>query len=173
MSWSRPRATLYSLVLAGAGKLGSAIAASTILPKRGFIVREVFDNDPAKLGRTVGNTTIKHVEELRSSVAEDRAIIGIIATPASAAQEVADKMVDASIKVFLNYTDALLRVPNGVDIHRAYPVTQLMHTLYYLTNVGGEGRRHVLPRKRRPDPLDEPGPFKTAMSMEGPERPVE
>ncbi len=167
----------YNLVLVGAGKLGSAIAASTILPKKGFILREVFDNDPAKLGRTVGDTTIKHVEELKSSVAEDRTIIGIIATPASAAQEIADKMVDAGIKVILNYTDALLRVPNGVDIHHADVTAQLMHTLYYLTNTlyyltnaGGEDRRHVPPPKRLPDPLDEPGPFGTAMSMESPER---
>lgn len=160
----------YNLALVGAGKLGSAIAASTILPKRGFLVREVFDNDPAKLGRAVGDTTIKHVEELKSSMAEVRAIIGIIATPASAAQEVADKMVDAGIKTILNYTDALLRIPNSVAVHRAYPAAQLMHTLYYLTNAGGKGRRYAPPPKGLPEPLDEPGPSGTAVSMESPER---
>lgn len=147
----------YNLALVGAGKLGSTIAASTILPKRGFVVREVFDNDPAKLGHAVGNTTVKHVEELKSSVAESRVVIGIIATPTSAGQEVVDKMVDAGISVIINYTDALLCVPHGVDVHRVYPVTQLMHTLYYLTDASCEGRRYVPPPKRLPDPFDEPG----------------
>lgn len=128
----------YNIALVGAGNLGSAIAASTILPKRGFVIHDVFDNDPKKAGRTVGNVVVKHIDELKKSVEEADEIIGIIATPASSAQEVADLMVDAGIRVILNYTDVLLHVPYDVDVHRIDPTAQLMHTLYYLTQVGGE-----------------------------------
>ena len=79
----------YNIALVGAGNLGSAIAASTILPKRGFVIHDVFDDNPEKIGRTVGNVVVKHIDELKKSVTEAEEIIGIIATPASSAQEVA------------------------------------------------------------------------------------
>ncbi|MDQ3236826.1 MAG: redox-sensing transcriptional repressor Rex, partial [Actinomycetota bacterium] len=126
----------YNIALIGAGNLGSAIAASTILPKRGFVIHDVFDNDTGKVGRTVGNIVVKHLDELEKSVAEADEIIGIIATPASSAQAVAALMVDAGIRVILNYTDVLLHVPQEIDVHRIDPTAQLMHTLYYLTQVG-------------------------------------
>jgi redox-sensing transcriptional repressor len=47
-------------------------------------------------------------------------------------------MVESGIRVVLNYTDVLLHVPYDVDVHRIDPTAQLMHTLYYLTQVGGE-----------------------------------
>src|SRR3712207_9202078 len=81
--------------------------------------------------RTVGNVVVKHIDELKKSVTEAEEIIGIIATPASSAQEVADLMVEADIRVILNYTDVLLHVPSQVDVHRIDPTAQLMHTLYY------------------------------------------
>ena len=128
----------YNIALVGAGNLGSAIAASTILPKRGFVIHDVFDDDSDKIGRTVGNVVVKHIEELAKSVAEAEEIIGIIATPANAAQHVANLMTDANIRVILNYTDVLLHVPTNVDVHRIDPTAQLMHTLYYLTQAEGE-----------------------------------
>jgi redox-sensing transcriptional repressor len=128
----------YNIALVGAGNLGSAIASSTILPKRGFVIHDVFDNDPKKIGRTVGNIVVKHIDELKKSVAEADEVIGIIATPSSAAQEVAELMSDAGIRVILNYTDVLLHVPYDVNIHRIDPTAQLMHTLYYLTQHGEE-----------------------------------
>ncbi len=123
----------YNIALVGAGNLGSAIASSAILPKRGFVVHDVFDNDGDKIGRTVGNVVVKHIDELEKSVAAADEIIGIIATPSHAAQDVAALMVDADIRVILNYTDVLLHVPSNVDVHRIDPTAQLMHTLYYLT----------------------------------------
>lgn len=128
----------YNIALVGAGNLGSAIASSTILPKRGFVIHDVFDNDGDKIGRTVGNIVVKHIDELKKSVGEADEIIGIVATPSASAQEVANLMTDAGIRVVLNYTDVLLHVPYNVEVHRIDPTAQLMHTLYYLTQVGGE-----------------------------------
>ena len=75
------------------------------------MIHDVFDNDPDKAGRTVGNVVVKHIDELPKSVADADEIIGIVATPSAAAQDVADQMVDAGIRVILNYTDVLLHVP--------------------------------------------------------------
>src|ERR687891_485068 len=104
----------------------------------GYQAYDVFDDNPEKIGRTVGNVVVKHIDELKKSVTEAEEIIGIIATPASSAQEVANLMVDSDIRVILNYTDVLLHVPSNVDVHRIDPTAQLMHTLYYLTQAEGQ-----------------------------------
>jgi hypothetical protein len=105
------------------------------------VIHDVFDNDPEKIGRTVGNIVVKHIDELKKSVAEADEIIGIVATPSSSAQAVSELMVDAGIRVILNYTDVLLHVPYSVDVHRIDPTAQLMHTLYYLTRLAGKQPR--------------------------------
>src|SRR3712207_9350963 len=58
----------YNIALVGAGNLGSAITASTILPKRGFVIPDVFDDNPEKIGRPVGNVLVKHKDEFKESV---------------------------------------------------------------------------------------------------------
>lgn len=84
------------LVLVGIGKLGSAIAGSNLLPEMGFVVRRAFDNDPRKLGRTVGNVVVEHVGELEKGVPESGEAVGIIATPGSAAREATELLVRAA-----------------------------------------------------------------------------
>ncbi len=129
---------VYHIALVGAGRLGSALAGSDVLARRGFVIRDAFDTDPYKVGRTIGDVVIQHVDELERRVAEAGEIIGIIAVPPNAAQEVADRMVRAGIRIILNYTEVLLRVPEWMDVHRVDPVGQLMYTLYYLTHVEGQ-----------------------------------
>lgn len=121
------------VILVGAGWLGRAIAASDLLYERGFVVRDVFDNDPGKIGRTLGALTVRHVDELGKAVPEDGGTIGVIATPASAAREVAGAMVEAGIRTIIDYTGALPRLPEEVRVYRADPTARLVHTLYYLT----------------------------------------
>ena len=122
----------YSLVVVGAGNLGTAIARSTVFPKGGFVVRDVLDNSPEKVGCRIGSFTIKHVNELEGSVLEDSLVIGVITTPSLAAQEVVHRMVNAGIKTILNYTGALLRTPEDVQILSIDPTIQLSCSLYRL-----------------------------------------
>ncbi len=133
------------LVLVGIGKLGSAIAESNLLPEMGFAVRRAFDNDPRKLGRTVGNVVVEHVGELEKGIPEDSETVGVIATPGSAARETTELLVRAGVRVIIDYADASLSVPEGVEVYRPDPLSQLSHTLYYATNKGR--------RPERPAPL--------------------
>jgi redox-sensing transcriptional repressor len=127
---------VHDVVLVGAGRLGTAVAGSELLVKRGFRVAQLFDRDPAKIGRRVGNLTVRDVRELDGG--ERMPEIGIIAVPSQNAQEVADRLVASGVVVIVNYTDALLHVPAGVQVHDVDPSSQLMHTLYYLTRSGEE-----------------------------------
>ncbi len=124
---------IHRLVLVGAGHLGSAIAAYDGLRARGFVIVSVFDSDPAKIGTRVGDLIVRDVSELERTVYEQSVKIGVIAVPVKASQDVADRLVAAGVRVILNYSSGMIRVPAGVTLHNTDPVRELLHTLYYLS----------------------------------------
>jgi redox-sensing transcriptional repressor len=124
----------HRLVLVGAGNLGSAIAHYNGLRKHGFIVSAVFDNDPAK------DLVVFDTEELERVVTEQTIEIGVVAVPPEAAQSVTDRLAAVGIRVILNYTPVIVRVPVGVTLHNTDPVQELLHTLYYLSLRDGVAR---------------------------------
>ncbi len=124
---------MHRIVLVGAGHLGSAIASYDGLRARGFSVVAVLDKDRAKVGSRAGGLVVRHIDELERIVSEQQVRIGVIAVPQDAAQEVADLMASSGIRVILNYSSAMVRVPDHVMLHNTDPVRELLHTLYYLS----------------------------------------
>ena len=123
----------HRLVLVGAGNLGSAIAGYNGLRKHGFIVSSILDVDPVKIGTRIGDVIVQPLDDLERVVAEQQISIGVIAVPPAAAQAVADQLASAGIRVMLNYSPVIVRVPAGVTLHNTDPVQELLHTLYYLS----------------------------------------
>jgi redox-sensing transcriptional repressor len=123
----------HRIVLVGAGNLGSAIANYNGLRKHGFIVSAVFDSDPARIGTRLGDLIIRGADELERVVEEQGVRIGVLAVPPEVAQTVAERLAAAGIRVIVNYTPVVVRVPAGVTLHNTDPVQELLHTLYYLS----------------------------------------
>ncbi len=108
----------WAVVLVGVGNLGHALAGYGGFDERGFRVVGLFDLDPARVGEQVAGRVVRHVDELAGVVQAAGASIGIIATPAAAAQSVCDRLVQAGITSVLNFAPALLQVPPGVDVRK-------------------------------------------------------
>jgi redox-sensing transcriptional repressor len=124
----------HNIALFGAGHLGRAIASSHIFADHGFTVVAIFDNDPTKIGEKVGNVEIRPVDELKRAVEEEDIVVGVLAVPREAAQPLADKLVEAGVKIIFNYSEALLSVPPEVTVHTSSPAVDLLYALYfYLT----------------------------------------
>jgi redox-sensing transcriptional repressor len=124
----------HNIALFGAGNLGQAIATSGVFADHGFRISAIFDVDPDRVGQRVGDTTVRHYDELESVVSDDGVMVGVLAVPSSAAQEVADDLVAHGVKIIFNYSDALLSVPSDVTVHTSSPAVELLHALYfYLT----------------------------------------
>ena len=124
----------HNIALFGAGRLGQAIASSTIFADHGFNIAGAFDTDPSKVGEPIGNTTISSYSGLRDMIREKNIIVAVLAVPPDAAQQVADEVVDAGVKIIFNYTEALLDVPQDVTVHTTSPAVELLYALYfYLT----------------------------------------
>jgi redox-sensing transcriptional repressor len=124
----------HNIGLVGAGRLGQAIAGSSIFADHGFHIVTIFDDDPAKIGTELGGVAIRSTGDLGTQVAEHNIIAAVIAVPAEAAQSVADQLVQAGVHIIFNYSEALLQTPTDVVVHSSSPAVELLHALYfYLT----------------------------------------
>src|SRR5213083_1509895 len=103
----------WPIAIAGIGNLGHALANYRGFAERGFEVAVLVDADPAKVGERVGELSIAHVDDLPRLARHRGVAIGVIATPATAAQQVAERMVEAGIRSILNFAPAVVSVPPG------------------------------------------------------------
>ena len=124
----------HNIALFGAGHLGRAIASSDIFADHGFRVVAMFDADRRKVGEEINGVRVRHVDEVGQVVEEEDIVVGVLAVPTAAAQDLADQLVAAGVKIIFNYSEALLQVPPEVTVHTSSPAVDLLYALYfYLT----------------------------------------
>jgi redox-sensing transcriptional repressor len=121
----------HNIALIGAGRLGQAIASSPIFAEHGINIAAVFDNDAEKLGRPIGHVNVSDYSQLKDTAREKNIIVGVLAVPADAAQQAADDLVDAGVKIIFNYSEALLETPSDVTVHTSNPAVELLYALYF------------------------------------------
>jgi redox-sensing transcriptional repressor len=108
----------WGIAIVGIGNLGHALANYKGFGDRGFRVAALVDVDPGKIGERVGDLEVVHIDSLPELVKERGIAIGVIATPAAAAQTVADQLVSAGVTSILNFAPCVLSVPEGVDVRK-------------------------------------------------------
>jgi redox-sensing transcriptional repressor len=121
----------HNIALVGAGRLGSAIASSPIFAEHGITIAAIFDNDPDKIGRTVGSLTVSSIDDAAEVCRDRNIIVGVIAVPAKSAQSAADSLVAAGVKIIFNYSEALIDTPPDVQVHTSNPAVELLYALYF------------------------------------------
>lgn len=126
-----------SVALVGVGSLGEALVRYHL--KRyadddSFNVRLValFDSDPAKIGTTVEGIPVFSLEEIEKKVNEDQLKMVIIAVPADAAQEVANRFIRAGVRGILNYAPIKLQAPETVQVATVDLSLELQRLAYYV-----------------------------------------
>ena len=121
----------HNIALFGAGRLGQAIANSTVFADHGFNIAAAFDVDPEKVGQRIDGVDVLDYDRLADIIREKNIIVAVLAVPPDAAQQVADQVVGAGVKIIFNYTDALLNVPGDVMVHTTSPAVELLYALYF------------------------------------------
>jgi redox-sensing transcriptional repressor len=124
----------HNIALVGAGRLGEAIASSPIFAEHGINIAAIFDTDPDKVGRTVGNVPVEEYSLLADAVREKNIVVGVLAVPADSAQNAADDLVASGVRIIFNYSEALLDVPSDVAVHTSNPAVELLYALYFHLN---------------------------------------
>ena len=124
----------YSVVLIGAGNLGSALANYGGFDAWGFEVAAVVDSDEQKLGLPLGGLQVESLNDLEQIVRDRGVSIAIIATPTEAAQDVADRVTRAGVRSILNFAPAVLQVPADVKVRRVDLSTELQILTFHLSS---------------------------------------
>ena len=108
----------WSVVLVGVGNLGQALAGYGGFDDRGFRIAALLDADASRHGDVVAGLPIRPLSDLAQVVRDEEVSIGLIATPAEAAQDVCARLVSAGVRSILNFAPTVLQVPDGVDVRK-------------------------------------------------------
>jgi redox-sensing transcriptional repressor len=121
----------WPVVIVGAGNLGQALAGYGGFNDRGFPVAGIVDIDPDKVDAVVGGARVRPLDELAQIVAAKHISIGVIATPPSAAQDAADRLVKAGVTSILNFAPVVLSVPVGITVRKVDLAVELQILSYH------------------------------------------
>ena len=124
----------WPVAIAGLGNLGRALANSQGFTSRGFRVAGLFDVDASLVGTRIRGVTVRHFDEFEQTMAADPPNIGVIATPAAAAQDVADRMVAAGVGSILNFAPRVLHVPSHILLRYVDLSIELQVMSFYLSH---------------------------------------
>ncbi|MDA0242600.1 MAG: redox-sensing transcriptional repressor Rex [Chloroflexi bacterium] len=122
----------WRVAVVGAGFLGHALTNYNGFRHRGFRISWVFDSDPEKIGEEMNGLVVQPMGELEATIQREGSRMAILAVPASAAQEVTDRMVAAGIRAILSYAPINLTVPPYVQVRYSDPVVELQHMAFYV-----------------------------------------
>lgn len=123
---------IWDVAVVGAGDVGHAIINYGGFNERGFRAAMIFDNNPEKIGKQIGEFTVLDIAELTERIQESGIKIAMLAVPAEHAQEVVNQLVEAGVKAILNYAPVSLYVPKGVCVQHIDPAVHLQTMTYFL-----------------------------------------
>lgn len=121
----------YRVALVGAGNLGRALAGYRGFAERGFRVVAAFDTDPAKVGRRLGGAEVHPLSALEQVVRELGITMALLATPASVAQEMAERLAAAGVISLLNFAPTVLNLGPEVCVRRVDLGVELQVLSYF------------------------------------------
>lgn len=122
----------HNVAIVGLGRLGSALLGYRGFAEKGFEVVAAFDEDPSKVGTDYGGVVVEDVSELPARVREREIEIAIVTTPASAAQQVADILVESGTRAILNFAPVFLEVPDEVNCRQVDLSVELQILCFHL-----------------------------------------
>jgi redox-sensing transcriptional repressor len=119
------------VAIIGAGNLGTALARYGGLSNRGFDVVAIYDIDPKRIGRFIGDVTVTDVAEIEADCRDGLFDMAILAVPAGSAQRVANQLVSAGVSSILNFAPIRVAVPEEVPVRQVDLSTELQILSYY------------------------------------------
>lgn len=123
---------LTNVALIGVGNLGTAFLNYNFLKNNNTKISTAFDVDPDKVGQTIGDVPIQHLDDLEDRLEEKGISVAILTVPSHVAQSIADRLVKSNVKGILNFTPARITVPDDIRVHHIDLAVELQSLVYFL-----------------------------------------
>ena len=120
----------HNLIIIGAGNLGQALANYMNFERRGFLLRGIFDNNPALFGKKIRDLEVRPMEELETFVKENEIDIAVLTIPKASALEVAERLSRQDIKGIWNFAHIDLNLPKKIQVENVHLSDSLMKLTY-------------------------------------------
>lgn len=124
----------WRVVIVGAGKIGAALAQYRSFRQRGFVILRAYDNNPAKIGKTVEGMAVSDISQIERDFEREPPDIVVLAVPDETAQRILDRVVKAGVKAVLNFAPTQLQAPPDVTVKTVNMAMELESLSYALTN---------------------------------------
>ncbi|WP_369809974.1 redox-sensing transcriptional repressor Rex [Gracilibacillus caseinilyticus] len=118
------------VALIGVGNLGTAFLNYNFTKNNNTKIEIAFDADKRKVGNTIGDIQVHHIDELEDHL--DKISVAILTVPVSEAQNITDRLVDAGISGILNFTPARITVPDSIRVHHIDLAVELQSLVYFM-----------------------------------------
>ncbi|WP_079478501.1 redox-sensing transcriptional repressor Rex [Halobacillus salinus] len=118
------------VALIGVGNLGTAFLNYNFMKNNNTRIKIAFDADQKRVGTEVGGVDVEHIDDLEKKLGN--VSVAILTVPSSAAQGMADRLVEAGISAILNFTPARITVPSSVRVHHIDLAVELQALVYFL-----------------------------------------
>ncbi|MCH5274358.1 MAG: redox-sensing transcriptional repressor Rex [Lachnospiraceae bacterium] len=128
----------HHLIIIGAGNLGQALGNYMNFERRGFILKGIFDKNPALYGKKVREIQVQPMEKVEKFVRENDIDIAVLTVPKTSAVEVAEILVSNGIKAIWNFAHVDLNVPKGIQVENVHLSDSLMKLSYNLERYNQE-----------------------------------
>ena len=106
----------HTMIIIGAGRLGTAIVHYRGFQREGFMTLALFDTDPSRVGQMEDDLPVLGMDQLESFLANQPVDIAVLTVPVENAQEIADRVVQCGIKAIWNFAPTDLNCPNDVVV---------------------------------------------------------
>ncbi|MBS7426842.1 redox-sensing transcriptional repressor Rex [Virgibacillus pantothenticus] len=118
------------VALIGVGNLGTAFLHYNFMKNNNIAIKMAFDSDPKKVGTTISDVPVYHIEELDDKLGDIQ--VAILTIPASEAQSMADHLIEQGVEGILNFTPARITVPPNIRVHHIDLAVELQALVYFL-----------------------------------------
>lgn len=123
-----------TMIVVGAGNLGSALMNSGSFEQDGFVTIGVFDSSEQKLGKQLGNMTVQSVDELEAFAEQHPVDIAVLTLPAGSARQMANRLYCCGVRGFWNFAPLDLHLPMDASVMNMHLDESLELLSYWLTN---------------------------------------
>jgi len=125
---------LWNVAVIGIGNVGSALVSYKEFAKQGFNIKLIFDNDQRKIGSNHKGIAVSDIKDFKKLAVSEKIDMVILAVPVSAAQVIADEVVETGIKAIMNFVPVNLRLPDDIILRNQNMCIELEHLSFALTN---------------------------------------
>lgn len=124
----------FTVIIIGAGNLGTALAKYNNFHDRGFDIIGIFDINPKLIGKTINSNEIMCIDKLEDFISEHQPDIAILSLPRSETKDIAVRVANSGVKGLFNFSPMDLKLPHDIPIENVHLSDSLMVLGYKIMN---------------------------------------